>query len=162
MTPGRHPGTGGRSTISGVRTLSVNHIGLTVRDVERSAAFYRDVAGMEVFSRRRMQGAWFDTLTHNDGAVIDVAMLRLGTFTLQLVQYLEAGGDVLPVAHHHVGNPHLCINVDDVDAFHERATALGGLDPTPIVDILGSGIRSFYVRDPDGVPVEFLQDRVSG
>ena len=124
-----------------MRTLSVNHIGLTVRDVERSVAFYRDVAGMEVFSRRRMHGEWFDTLTHNDGAVIDVAMLRLGTFTLQLVQYLEAGGDVLPVAHHHVGNPHLCINVDDVEAFHARTTAQGGLDPTPIVDILGSDTR---------------------
>lgn len=142
-----------------MRTLSVNHIGLTVRDVERSVAFYRDLAGMEVWSRRQMGGEWFDTLTHNDGAVIDVAMLRLGTFTLQLVQYLEAGGEVLPVAHHHVGNPHLCIYVDDVDAFHAHATAQGGLEPTPIVDILGTGIRSFYVRDPDGIPVEFLQDR---
>lgn len=138
---------------------SLNHIGLTVRDVERSVVFYRDVAGMEVWSRRQMQGEWFDTLTHNHGAVIDVAMLRLGTFTLQLVQYLEAGGDVLAVAHHHVGNPHLCINVPDVYAMHDRAEAYGGLEPTPIVDILGSGIRSFYVRDPDGVPVEFLQMR---
>lgn len=141
-----------------MRTLSVNHIGLTVSDVERSVAFYRDLAGMEVWSRRQMQGEWFDTLTHNHGAVIDVAMLRLGSFTLQLVQYLEAGGDVLPVAHHNVGNPHLCIYVDDVDAFHAHATAQGGLEPTAIVDILGTGIRSFYVRDPDGIPVEFLQD----
>jgi catechol 2,3-dioxygenase-like lactoylglutathione lyase family enzyme len=150
---------GRRPTIVQVRSLSVNHIGLTVRDVERSVTFYRDVVGMELFSRRQMKGEWFDTLTHNHGAVIDVAMLRLGTFTLQLVQYLEAGGDVLPVAHHHVGNPHLCINVDDVEAFHAQATARGGLEPTPIVDILGSGIRSFYVRDPDGIPVEFLQER---
>ena len=29
-------------------------------------------------------------------------------------------------------------------------------DPTPIVDIMGLGIRSFYVHDPDGLPVEFL------
>ena len=136
---------------------SLNHMGVTVRDLEQSIAFYRDVVGMELFSRRRMQGDWFDTLTHNSGADIDVAMLRMEGLTLQLVQYLAAGGTSLPLAHHNVGNPHLCINVDDVDAKHREALARGGLDPTPIVDIMGLGIRSFYVHDPDGLPVEFLK-----
>ncbi len=136
---------------------SLNHVGVTVSDLERSIAFYRDVVGMQLAGRHRTQGAWFDTLTHNSGAEIDVAMLRLGDFVLQLVQYLAAGGDRLPLAHHHVGAPHLCVNVVDVDARHRDAEARGGLDPTPIVDILGLGIRSFYVRDPDGVPVELLE-----
>ena len=135
---------------------SLNHMGVTVRDVEKSIVFYRDVVGMELFSRRRMQGDWFDTLTHNSGADIDVAMLRMEGLTLQLVQYLAAGGTTLPLAHHNVGNPHLCVNVEDVDAKHREASARGGLDPTPIVDIMGLGIRSFYVHDPDGLPVEFL------
>jgi catechol 2,3-dioxygenase-like lactoylglutathione lyase family enzyme len=135
---------------------ALNHVGITVSDLERSIPFYRDVVGMELYSRRRMQGEWFDTLTHNSGADIDVAMLRMEGLTLQLVQYLAAGGTTLPLAHHNVGNPHLCINVEDVDAKHREATALGGLDPTPIVDILASGSRSFYVHDPDGLPVEFL------
>ena len=135
---------------------SLNHVGVTVRDLERSLAFYRDVVGMEVYSRRRMKGEWFDTLTHNSGADIDVAMLRLDGFVLQLVEYHAGGGDTLPLAHHHVGNPHLCINVADVDAKHLDATN-GDLLPTPIVDILALGIRSFYVHDPDGLPVEFVQ-----
>ena len=135
---------------------SLNHVGVTVRDIEESIAFYRDVVGMELFSRRRMQGDWFDTLTHNSGADIDVAMLRMEGLTLQLVQYLAAGGTTLPLAHHNIGNPHLCVNVDDVDAKHRESVARGGLDPTPIVDIMGLGIRSFYVHDPDGLPVEFL------
>lgn len=135
---------------------SLNHIGITVSDIERSLDFYCNVAGFERFSRLQMQGEWFDTLTHNSGSVIDVAMLRLGDFTLQLVQYLEAGGDTLGLGHNRVGNPHLCINVPDVDAQHAECVARGGLDPTPIVDIAGSGSRSFYVHDPDGLPVEFL------
>ena len=80
-------------------------------------------------------------------------------FTLQLVQYHVSGGEKLPLAHHNVGNPHLCIEVDDVDARHEKIAGLGRHDPTPIVDIMGTGIRSFYVHDPDGVPVELLQAR---
>jgi glyoxylase I family protein len=139
-------------------TRALNHVGITVSDLDRSLAFYCGIAGMELFSRRRMQGQWFDTLTHNEGADIDVAMVRLDGFVLQLVQYLAAGGASLDLAHHHPGNPHLCIDVDDVDAHHRRAND-ESLEPTPIVDILGSGIRSFYVDDPDGVPVEFLQMR---
>jgi len=86
-------------------------------------------------------------------------MLRLAEFSLQLVQYHAAGGETLPLAHHNVGNPHLCIDVDDVDARHERISTSAACDPTPIVDIMGTGIRSFYVHDPDGVPVELLQMR---
>lgn len=136
---------------------SLNHVGITVSDLDASLAFYCDVAGFELFSRRQMGGEWFDTLTHNSGARIDVAMLRLDGFTLQLVQYLAAAGDRLALAHHNVGNPHLCINVADVEAKRREVVSRGGLDPTPIVDILASGNRSFYVSDPDGLPVEFLE-----
>jgi catechol 2,3-dioxygenase-like lactoylglutathione lyase family enzyme len=135
----------------------LNHVGLTVSDVERSIAFYRDTVGMKYIGRTRVSGDWFDTLTHNRGADIDVAHLTLGDFTLQLVQYLAAGGGRLALAHHHVGNPHLCIDVEDVEAKRRALVAAGGLDPTPIVDIMRTGTRSFYVADPDGVPVEFLQ-----
>src|SRR4029453_5972044 len=135
---------------------SLNHMGVTVDDIEKSIVFYRDVVGMELFSRRRMQGDWFDTLTHNSGADIDLATLRMEGLTLQLVQYLAAGGSTLPLAHHNVGNPHLCINVDDVDPKHREAPRPVGPDRTPIVGIMGPGIRSFYVHDPDGLPVEFL------
>jgi catechol 2,3-dioxygenase-like lactoylglutathione lyase family enzyme len=136
---------------------SVNHVGLTVSDVKRSIAFYRDVVGMKLESRVQIQGEWFDTLTDNRGARIDVATLTMEGITLQLVQYLAAGGEKLRLGHNQIGNPHLCINVDDVDAKRRAVVATGRFEPTPIVDIMGRGIRSFYVADPDGVPVEFLQ-----
>src|SRR4051794_11615915 len=108
-------------------------MGLTVSDLERSIAFYRDVVGFEeATSRRRLQGEWFDTLTHNDGADIDTAYLRLGGFTLQLVQYLAAGGPAPELSHHWPGNPHLSIDVDDVDARHAMITASGMHRPTAI------------------------------
>ena len=137
----------------------LNHLGITVSDLDASLAFYRDVVGFEVNVRTRVAGEWFDTLTRNEGADIEIAMLRLADFTLQLVQYHASGGATLPLAHHNVGNPHLCIEVDDVDARHDEIARTGRYDPTPIVDIMGTGIRSFYVHDPDGVPVELLQPR---
>ncbi|MBM3659388.1 MAG: VOC family protein [Actinobacteria bacterium] len=140
------------------RSVGLNHVGLCVRDVAAAVAFYRDVAGFEVrVSPFRMAGEWFDTLTWNDGAEIEVAMLALGGFTLQLVGYHAAGADPVAPGHNHPGNPHLCIDVDDVEAKHAEVAALGAHRPTVIVDIVGTGARSFYVQDPDGTPVEFLQ-----
>jgi len=138
----------------------VNHVGLTVRDLATSVAFYRDVVGMEVDRPRvRISGDWFDTLTDNTGAVIDVVMLRAGELVLQLVQYQEGGSPDAATGHSRAGNLHLCINIDDVQAKHAELLATGRFRPTPIVDLPVPGMQSFYVRDPDGVPVEFLQQQ---
>jgi glyoxylase I family protein len=135
----------------------VYHVGITVTDLDASLAFYCEVVGFTVGLRTRAKGEWFDTLTRNVGADIEIAMLQLGDLTLQLVQYHAAGGVPLPLAHHNVGSPHLSIVVDDVDARYRTISASGRHSPTPIVDVLDTGIRSFYVHDPDGVPVELLQ-----
>ena len=133
----------------------VNHVGLTVGDLDASVAFYAGVVGMELLTRTRSGGDWFDTLTDNRGAVIDVVMLRSPEMVLQLVQYGRGGNDEARTGHNRVGNVHLCINVDDVESKHRALTAR--YPTTPIVDLPVPGMRSFYVRDPDGIPVEFLQ-----
>ena len=135
-----------------------NHVGLTVSDLDRSAAFYRDVVGMEEASRNdNIGGDWFDRLTNNQGARFRVVHLTLGGLTLQLVEYLAAGGDTLALAHKHVGNAHLCFNVDDFDGQRARVEAHGGGGfVSPVVSLPGGRSRSFYVADPDGVLVEFI------
>jgi len=139
-------------------TVSLNHMGLCVSDLAASLAFYRDVAGFTVQSGPyHIVGEWFDTLTWNEGADIEVAMLELDGFTIQLVQYHAAGDDPAPTGHNHVGNPHLCINVVDVETKHAAVVATGEHRPTVIVDLANTGYRSFYVDDPDGTPIEFIQ-----
>jgi catechol 2,3-dioxygenase-like lactoylglutathione lyase family enzyme len=134
----------------------VNHVGLTVSDLDASLTFYVGIVGMTVETRTKSGGPWFDTLTGNDGAVLDVVMLRSPDVVLQLVRYERGGNDAAVTGHNHVGNVHLCINVDDVEA--RRAAIVGaGLPATPIVDLPAPGMRSFYTADPDGVPVEFLE-----
>ena len=60
------------------------------------------------------------------------------------------------MSHAAPGTPHLCIGVDDVDARYERLAA-AGYRVSPVVEPEGYGFRSFYVKDPDGMPVELLQ-----
>jgi catechol 2,3-dioxygenase-like lactoylglutathione lyase family enzyme len=132
------------------------HVGLCVSSVERSLKFYERVLGMEVVKRQELESAEFDELTANPGSHIRFAYLRLGSFILQLVEYAAGGGRTLPVAHNSVGSPHLSFFVEDVDATYERVTALPEMRHHKIVD-LNVQMRTFYVFDPDGVPVELMQ-----
>jgi catechol 2,3-dioxygenase-like lactoylglutathione lyase family enzyme len=141
---------------AGPRPL-VNHVGLTVADLDASIAFYVDTVGMRVMSRSATCGDWFDTLTSNQGAVIDVVMLESRQLVLQLVHYGRGGNAEGHTGHNRVGNVHLCINVEDVERKRAEILAGGRYRATPIVELPAPGMRSFYTADPDGIPVEFLQ-----
>jgi catechol 2,3-dioxygenase-like lactoylglutathione lyase family enzyme len=134
-----------------------NHIGLTVTDLDASTAFYRDVVGMELERRYPVtDDEWFKTLTENPAAVVEAVMLYLGSIRLQLVRY-HAGGAPGGTGHAAVGGLHMCFEVDDVDAVHASIAADGRYHVGPIVRREPYGGRSFYVHDPDGVPVELEQ-----
>jgi lactoylglutathione lyase len=144
------------------RTL-LNHAGITVSSIEASREFYENVVGMEFYRKGSgSSGEWYDTLTENTGAVSSAVMLKSDDFLLQLVEYHEGGNPDSVAGHHRTGNVHFCINVPDVEAKYAEITALGKYHCTPMVDLPGGGLRvdgmrSFYVRDPDNIPVEFLQ-----
>jgi len=134
-----------------------NHIGLTVSDLDASTAFYCDVVGMELERRYPVtDDAWFKTLTENPDAVVEAVMLHLGSIRLQLVRY-HRGGEPGGTGHAAVGGLHLCFEVDDVDASHAALSADERYHLGPIVRRELYGGRSFYVHDPDGVPVELEQ-----
>jgi catechol 2,3-dioxygenase-like lactoylglutathione lyase family enzyme len=96
------------------------HVGLTVRDVEKSIRFYCDVVGMEEAQPMEHASAQFDKLTSNPGARLKVVMLKGGSFCLQLIQYLAGGGDTLRPHHNNVGSPHFAFFVPDVAAKYKE------------------------------------------
>lgn len=135
------------------------HVGLTVKNLERSVAFYRDVVGMQEteFKMMNVRSKEFDTLTNNPGAELKVAHLTLGPFMLQLIEYVAAGGTTLDLHHNNVGSPHLCIYVPDVETKLKEVQRRGDVVVTSGLVQIAPNMRSFYTEDPDGVPVEFLQ-----
>jgi catechol 2,3-dioxygenase-like lactoylglutathione lyase family enzyme len=133
------------------------HVGLTVADLDRSLDFYRRVVGLEEIHRTVFVSEAFGMLTRNPGARIETAMLREGDFVLQLVAYDEGGGDVLELEHRNVGNPHLSFWVPDVRARFAELSADASVEVISELVEIAPGITSFYVADPDGVPVELAQ-----
>ena len=139
---------------------SLNHFGLTVENLADSVSFYRDIVGMRELSDSSdldLGGEWFDQLTENDGARLRVSHLELEGLQLQLVEYTAAGGERMPLKHRNIGNPHLCFNATNVEKKHEELRAAGRFKTSPLVRIGGTAYRSFYVTDPNGVLVEFIE-----
>jgi catechol 2,3-dioxygenase-like lactoylglutathione lyase family enzyme len=133
------------------------HVGLTVKDLDRSLAFYRDVAGMTAGQPFDGQSKEFDTLTNNSGARLRGVHLTAGPFMLQLLEYKAAGGGVLDLHHNKIGSPHLSFYVPDVEAKYAELKRRGDVTITSELVQIARNMRSFYTEDPDGVPVEFLQ-----
>jgi len=135
------------------------HVGLTVKNLERSIAFYRDVVGMKEteWQMLNVRSEQFDTLTNNPGAELKVAHLTLDSFMLQLIEYVAKGGTTLDLHHNNVGSPHLCIYIPDVEAKLKEVQQRGDVVITSCLVQIAPNMRSFYTEDPDGVPVEFLQ-----
>lgn len=136
------------------------HIGLTVADLERSMAFYREAVGMELEYRSVVASEAFDKLIAIDGIHIQFCYLTLGDFRLQLIEYISGGSATsLPLGHNKVGNPHISLWIDDIDGHYARLQGLGVNITSEILTQESADIcaRTFYFTDPDGVQVEFCQ-----
>jgi catechol 2,3-dioxygenase-like lactoylglutathione lyase family enzyme len=153
------------------------HLGLTVRSILASSTFYQEVIGLiahnhsakedttqptvlapgiEVFDIRSDN---FDRLTNNTGAEFSYQYLDSpdGRLTLQLIEYRTGGGGETTPAHNRSGTPHLSFLTDDLDQKRHDIETRGDVKITSDTIQLRPNIRSFYMQDPDGIPVEFLE-----
>jgi glyoxylase I family protein len=134
------------------------HVGLTVTNLDNSANFYRDIVGMAEGARTPSSNLQFAALVNLPGATLNSVFLTLNGFTLQLLQYLTQTGKTLDLAHNHIGSPHLSFFVPDVVAKYQSLTSHGHVRVTsPLITNAAGTIKSFYIADPDGVPIEFFE-----
>jgi catechol 2,3-dioxygenase-like lactoylglutathione lyase family enzyme len=144
------------------KVLATNHTSFTVSDLDRSVAFFRDALGFEVTSKAPRDPAVVSRITGIEGTEMMIAYVRGAGHSLELIQYLgpkEGRGRVraLPCD---VGFAHVAYDVDDIDA---AMTASARHDVNPIGEVAvinagpNAGGRVVYLRDPDGVTIEFIE-----
>jgi catechol 2,3-dioxygenase-like lactoylglutathione lyase family enzyme len=136
---------------------SLWHMGLTVSDLKRSLDFYQRVVGLSVEHLQEERSADFDELSANSGTHVKVAWLTDGQVVLQLIEYVAGGDGASRLRHARVGTPHLSFYVRDVDAELARLREIDGIEVPAAVTSMARHGRSFYVYDPDGVPIELWQ-----
>jgi catechol 2,3-dioxygenase-like lactoylglutathione lyase family enzyme len=144
------------------RVIAADHTGITVSNLERSVAFWRDVLGFEPSHTAHQTGEMAEQITGVKGAELRLAVLKApGGHKIELLEYLAPSDrkrvDLRPCD---VGSVHVALTVDDLDAILERIAASGWKaagEPQTLKSGPNAGKRVVYVRDPDGTTIEFMQ-----
>lgn len=141
--------------------LGVNHIGVTVRNLDATVAWYREMLEIEpTFGQRGNSGAQVDTVVQVEGAVIDMAFCVLGNTCLEFLEYREPAGADFALRNCDVGAIHVCFEVEDIDATYQRLLSKGvEFSAPPAVSTEGplEGVAYAYFRDLQGVQLELFQ-----
>jgi glyoxylase I family protein len=146
-----------------IRIISADHTGITVSNLDRSLAFWRDVLGFEPSHTAHQTGEMASEITGVAGAEIKLAVVKVpGGHKIELLEYLaplerKRHADLQPCD---VGSVHVALIVDDLEAILSAINASGWKaagKPQTLQSGPNAGKRVVYVRDPDGTTIEFMQ-----
>lgn len=143
--------------------LGFSHLGVGVRDIEKSARFYQEVFGFSVVYWMDFEGNEVATAMEQEGGFRSV-MLRRDDVRLELLQWVDvpiSGGGRKPMTE--LGITHLAFRVEDLDVVAEQAKAFGGEVVEQTRTVLGApddaaAPRLLYLTDPDGARIELMQN----
>jgi len=138
-----------------MRSLTAHHVGITVSDLDRAVAFYRDTLGLAVLDRFTVGGEAFATGVSVPGATGRFAHLDADGTRVELVEYDPQSPARDDADLDEPGAVHLGLAVDDLDAFYERLPETVETLSDP--QTTESGTRILFVRDPEGNLVELLE-----
>ncbi len=140
--------------------VSPNHTSITVADMERSIAFYREKLGFSIVNERIAPADFASVITGIRGAELKVVYIEAGGYRIELIQYLQSAGEPTDVSTNRPGSCHIAFNVDDLNAMYEDLVAQGVAFKSPPVTVTGGpnkGNLGIYLTDPDGVVIELIQ-----
>ncbi len=144
---------------------SVDSIGITVSDIQRSLDFYTKILPFESVSDVEVTGEAYEHLMGVFGLRMRVVRLRLGREFIELIQFLAPRGRPIPVDSRSNDRwfQHIAIIVSDMEKAyahlrtHNVEHASTGPQRLPDWNPNAGGIKAFYFRDPDGNHLEILQ-----
>lgn len=143
----------------------IDHFGVTVSDLERSLAFWRDQLGLVEAGRGVIEWEHLDRLVGLSDTKIEWVELRIpGGGTVELSQYHRPVGAPVPSGEENEpGRSHLSLQVDDLASMlgDLRAKGVRARTDEPVDIPIGAyaGGKAAYVFDPDGVEIELIQRR---
>jgi glyoxylase I family protein len=132
--------------------IGFSHICIAVSDAERSLRFYRDLLGLDVFFDVELEGSSMEAVTGEVGARGRMIGGMLGGTVVELLEFAHRGLAQQPETR--LGYTNISLSVRDIDAAVAAITAAGLQPEQQPVEI--GGVRMFFVRDPDGTPIEFV------
>ncbi|NQV99483.1 MAG: VOC family protein [Rhodospirillales bacterium] len=147
--------------MSNFNVLRTNHTSFTVSDLDRIIGFFCDGLGFQLLNRAPRDPKLVQQISGVAGADIEVAYIQGPAHRLELIQYHgPADRGRVECRPCDAGYAHLAYDVDNVDAAMAAARAytfkeLGA--PVAIDKGPNTGSRVVYMRDIDGITVEFIE-----
>lgn len=145
------------------RIDGLSHSGITVSDMDRTLAFYRDALGLEVYIDRVADHDYLRDVTAVASTSVRIVYVRVPGSRTPLELLEHRGIERQPVRSRPCdpGNVHVGLQVRDINAFHERLVSLGyeswSGHPVDITAGPFAGARTCFFLDPDGFFVELQQ-----
>ncbi|MEO8423733.1 MAG: VOC family protein [Actinomycetota bacterium] len=141
----------------------INHVGITVSDLDASIVFWRDVVGLELAGSGEVAYPHLDEIIGLGPTRLRWAELLIpGQGLLELFQYLQPlGSSRAGQRTADPGTVHLCLECDDLESLLSRIRGSGYPSRTPAAVRIPFGDwqdwLSVYVSSPDGVTLELVQ-----
>jgi len=122
--------------------IGLGHIGLKVKNIEKSLAFYTEILGLpEMFRLHRDGRLWLVYLRITDQQYLEI--------------FPEAVEDRAPDAESN-GINHFCLIVDNIDTV-VRQLSNQGIELFRSLKTGADNNRQAWIQDPDGNRIEFME-----
>ena len=143
---------------------SVDAVGMTVSDMDRSVEFFSKVLSFEKVSDIEVAGSEYERLQGVFGARMKIVRMKLGDEIIELTEYLAPKGRPIPVDSRSNDQwfQHIAIVVSDMDKAYQQLRAnkvqhtSTGPQRIPDWNKAAAGIKAFYFKDPDGHNLELI------
>ena len=143
----------------------LDHISVTVSNLARSLAFYRDLLGLKEVERHLLEGEGISKMAGKPEVVLQVVRLaapQTPGILIDLQQYLKPKGKMSNAKLGDVAHSHFCFGVPDVHGAYKELTAKGiKFVSEPVSFDLEWGIvHVVFLEDPDGYIIELVQSPI--
>jgi catechol 2,3-dioxygenase-like lactoylglutathione lyase family enzyme len=138
--------------------ISFSHIGLCVRNLERSLLFYCDGLGFERAESFPLDDSFAGSLEVGGVIALTSQFIRRGDVTIELLGWeLPEPAGTPSTSRQQLGFTHLSFYVDDLEATAQRLVRLGGELLPDTRHAIPGAIEFVFLADPDGARVELMQ-----
>lgn len=142
--------------------IGLNHIGLSVKDLDTMLAFYREATDFELVSKQRVaQNEDADLLFGHPGIAFELAVLKAPNMLLELIEFNHnenATTEKMPPEG--PGMTHTCFQSPDGDPGWDKFMKAGAIPLSrggKPIDLGGYGVTYGYAYDPEGNMMELEQ-----
>lgn len=144
----------------------VIHIGITVKDMDKSIDFYKNILGLSFQGQMIMEGKETDILFGMEDCKVKVAYLNgskeIFAPPIELLQFMSKKTELESTDFLKTSICEVCFEVENIEETYSRLKKKGVefISPPQSFDFTSQGFgksKAVYFKDPDGIILELIE-----